>query len=159
MQDIIAAARENNILLCPSGSDRVAYTSIEVFLSVTGKQQPKKAAKVRAAADRCAEKLQTIPDVSNQAKKAKLPQMWDSADRPTECCSLSSYLKNWPFSMGKLLEYARDQVVAAAPNRCPVFSSESIYAGIFYLENHLISSLNDYCKRKETPKNSYLDSS
>ncbi len=26
------------------------------------------------------------------------------------------------------------------------------YAGILYLENHLISSLNDYCKRKETPE-------
>jgi hypothetical protein len=30
--------------------------------------------------------------------------------------------------------------------------------GILYLENHLISSLNDYGKRKETPENAYLDS-
>jgi hypothetical protein len=51
------------------------------------------------------------------------------------------------------------QVVATAPKRCPDFSSESIYAGILYLENHLISSLNDYCKRKETPQNGKLESS
>ncbi len=31
--------------------------------------------------------------------------------------------------------------------------------GILYLEDHLISRLNDYCKRKETPENGYLDSS
>jgi hypothetical protein len=31
--------------------------------------------------------------------------------------------------------------------------------GISYLENHLISRLNDYWKRKETPKNCYLESS
>jgi hypothetical protein len=42
------------------------------------------------------------------------------------------------------------QVVATAPKWCPDFSSESIYTGIFYLENHLSLSLNDYCKRKET---------
>ncbi len=51
------------------------------------------------------------------------------------------------------------QVVATAPKRCPDFSSESIFAGIFYLENHLISSLNDYCKRKETSQNGRLESS
>ena len=38
------------------------------------------------------------------------------------------------------------------------FLSESIYAGYLYLENDLISSLNDYGKRKKTPKNGYLDS-
>ena len=42
---------------------------------------------------------------------------------------------------------------------CPGFSSESIYAGNFYLENYLISSLNDFCKRKKTPENGCLDSS
>ena len=36
---------------------------------------------------------------------------------------------------------------------------ESIYAGILYLENYLISSLNDYIKRKKTPENAYWDSS
>jgi hypothetical protein len=31
--------------------------------------------------------------------------------------------------------------------------------GILYLEDNLISGLNNYCKRKETPENGYLDSS
>ncbi len=31
--------------------------------------------------------------------------------------------------------------------------------GCFNLENHLISSLNDYCKRKETPQNGKMESS
>jgi hypothetical protein len=48
------------------------------------------------------------------------------------------------------------QVMATAPNKCPVFSSESIYAGFLNLETHLISRLKDYGKRKETPENSYL---
>ncbi len=51
------------------------------------------------------------------------------------------------------------QVLATAPKRCPTFSSESIYAWICFFETHLISSLNDYCKRKEAPENAYLDSS
>jgi hypothetical protein len=53
-----------------------------------------------------------------------------------------------------------DQVVGTAPKSCPEFSSKSISAGILYLENHLISSLNDYCKRnlKETPQNGKLES-
>ena len=33
----------------------------------------------------------------------------------------------------------------------------SIYARNFYFETHLISSLHDYCKRKETPEHGYLD--
>ncbi len=47
LRDIIAAARENDISLCPIVSDRVAYSSIESYLSVTGKQHPKKAAKIK----------------------------------------------------------------------------------------------------------------
>ncbi len=50
------------------------------------------------------------------------------------------------------------QVVGTAPKSCPDFSFESIFAGILYLENHFISSLNDYCKRKETPQNGKLES-
>jgi hypothetical protein len=39
------------------------------------------------------------------------------------------------------------------------FSSESIHTGYVYPENYLISCLTDYCKRKKTPKNGYLDHS
>ena len=38
------------------------------------------------------------------------------------------------------------------------FRPSQFLPGISYLENHLISSLNDYGKRKETPENAYLDS-
>jgi hypothetical protein len=34
------------------------------------------------------------------------------------------------------LAVGAQQVVATAPKRCPDYSSESIYAGIWYLENH-----------------------
>ena len=39
------------------------------------------------------------------------------------------------------------------------FRPSQFYAGYQYLENYLVSSLNDYCKRKKTPKIGYLDSS
>ena len=39
------------------------------------------------------------------------------------------------------------------------FRPSQFMPGILYLENHLISSLNDYCKRKETPEKCYLESS
>jgi hypothetical protein len=51
------------------------------------------------------------------------------------------------------------QVVGTAPKLCPAFSPKSIVSGILYLESHLISSLKDYCKQRETPENGYLDSS
>ncbi len=51
----------------------------------------------------------------------------------------------------------RAQTVGA--KQCPASSSESVYSGVLYHENHLILCLNDYCKRKETPENGYLDSS
>ena len=55
----------------------------------------------------------------------------------------------------------------AAPNRwwnevpalCSGILSQFMYAGNLYLEYYLISCLNDYCKRKETPENGYLDCS
>ena len=50
------------------------------------------------------------------------------------------------------------QVLQRGSETCPQFSSESIYAGNFYLENYLTSSLNDFCKRKKTPENGYLAS-
>jgi hypothetical protein len=50
------------------------------------------------------------------------------------------------------------QVVQQGAKICPRFSSESIYAGNWYLENYLISSLIDNCKRKKTPENGYPDS-
>jgi hypothetical protein len=43
------------------------------------------------------------------------------------------------------------QAVVPAPKKCPMFSSESIYAGIFNLKT--IQFQNDLCKRKETPQN------
>ena len=52
-----------------------------------------------------------------------------------------------------------DQVVQRANQNCPGFLSESIFTGHLYLEKCSISSLNDYCKRKKTPENGYLDSS
>ncbi len=54
------------------------------------------------------------------------------------------------------------QVVGTAPEGCSAFSSESIYAGNFDLENYLNelnSSLNDCCKRKDTPQNGKMKSS
>jgi hypothetical protein len=51
-----------------------------------------------------------------------------------------------------------EQVVQRGAKIGPRFSSESIYAGNSNLENYLISSLNDNCKRKKTPENGYLDS-
>ncbi len=39
------------------------------------------------------------------------------------------------------------------------FRPSQFMPGILNLKNHLISGLNDYCKRKETPENGYLDSS
>ncbi len=39
------------------------------------------------------------------------------------------------------------------------FRPSQFMRGILYLEYYLISGLNDYCKRKETPENGYLDSS
>lgn len=51
------------------------------------------------------------------------------------------------------------QVVERGTIKCTWFSSESIQTGYLYLENYLISCLNDYCKRKKTPKNGYLDRS
>jgi hypothetical protein len=53
LQDIIDAASSNNVSLCPICSDRVAYYSIKVFLSIADKENPRKAAKVKAAADWC----------------------------------------------------------------------------------------------------------
>ncbi len=38
------------------------------------------------------------------------------------------------------------------------FRPSQFMQGILYLENRLISGLKDYCKRKETPENDYLDS-
>jgi hypothetical protein len=72
-------------------------------------------------------------------------------------------LARWQFADAKWNKFSliatTIQVVATAPKQCPAFSSESINPGFFYLENHLISILNDYCKRKEAPENGYLDSS
>jgi hypothetical protein len=48
------------------------------------------------------------------------------------------------------------QVVQRGTKICPRFWSESIHAGNLYLENCLVSSLNDNFKRKETPENGYL---
>jgi hypothetical protein len=45
------------------------------FLSITDKENPRKAAKVKAAADWCADKLQKIPaGISSEEKKASLLQ-------------------------------------------------------------------------------------
>jgi hypothetical protein len=55
-------------------------------------------------------------------------------------------------------KYRPVQVMQRGAKICPRSSSESIYAGNLYLENYLISSLNDNCKRKETPENGYVDS-
>ena len=106
LRDIVAAAKEKDISLCPIASERVAYASIEEYLSANGKHHPKTAAKVKAAADWCVEKLQTMADASHQQTKQELLRMWDSSDGLTECGSLNSYFKNGPFSMGKLYGYA-----------------------------------------------------
>ena len=48
------------------------------------------------------------------------------------------------------------------PDLVQTFRPSQFIPGFFkkeYLENYLFSSLNDHCKRKETPKNGYLDSS
>ena len=66
---------------------------------------------------------------------------------------------NSPLKLKPLFVPLALQVEQRGTKMCPGFSSESIYAGNFYLENYLISSLNDFCKRKKTPENGYLDSS
>jgi hypothetical protein len=45
------------------------------------------------------------------------------------------------------------------PNDVRPFLSSQFITRCLYLENHLISSLNYYYKRMETPENGYLDSS
>jgi hypothetical protein len=80
----------------------------------------------------------------------------------TENCKLSSIFESVDFNTlrpcvkvpGRVHRTAPKQVVAPAPMKCPVFWSESIYAGILYS----ISSQNDLCKRKETPHNGKLNS-
>ncbi len=54
---------------------------------------------------------------------------------------------------------AAAQVVQRGTKICPCFSSESICAVNLYLESHLISSLNDNCKRNKPPENGYLNKS
>jgi hypothetical protein len=45
------------------------------------------------------------------------------------------------------------------PNDAQPFRPSQCMPGFLYLDNHLISSLNNNSKRKETPENGYLDTS
>jgi hypothetical protein len=45
------------------------------------------------------------------------------------------------------------------PNNIQPFRPSQCMPGFMDLESHLISNLNDYCKRKETAENGYLHSS
>jgi hypothetical protein len=110
LRNIIAAARDDRVSLCPPGAARVAFNSIQAFLEAKNKQNPRTAAKVKAAADWCVQKMQELPaGLKKDDKKNLLLKKWsaEDSDRPQNSGSLGNYFKNGPFSMTKLMAYGR----------------------------------------------------
>jgi hypothetical protein len=101
---IIDAARNDDDSLCRKGSGRVSYNLIAAYLDAH--RNTKTAAKVKAAADWCVEKLNRMESgKSFEEMKLLLLEMWSAEDsyRPQTSGSLFNYFKNQPFTMAKLL--------------------------------------------------------
>jgi hypothetical protein len=106
------AAVANDASMCPIGSSRVVYDTIEAFLEAESGTEG--ARNVRIAADWCVAKLDVIPrQTSDGRQKDTLVQLWDE-QRPIHSCSLKSLFKNGPFSMQKLRHYAQRAAATAA---------------------------------------------